>query len=186
MSWQEVSACYIIINILCDFKKKLILINITLINLKQVERITCKNECGFVIDASVLKRCRYTLSVELFLGDFHFNWRWTKAKVLFRKTSGIHTCCLENSFVKVFFLFDVSWKLIRWNEINLLSCKIQICGFNAVCMLLEYLFCFKVADQMKCWINESLITLDIEQWILILKSNVSLECIKCFKVFYCG
>ena len=115
-----------------------------------------------------------------------FNWRWAIAKVLFRKTSGIHTCCLENSFVKVSFLFDVSWKLIRWNEINLLSSKIQIRGFNAVCMLLEYLFCFKITDQMKYWINESLITLDIEQWILILKSNVSLEHIKCFKVFYCG
>ena len=35
-------------------------------------------------------------------------------------------------------------------------------------MLLMYLFCFKVTDQIKYSINESLITLDIGQWILIL------------------
>ena len=46
--------------------------------------------------------------------------------------------------------------------------KIQICGIKAVWMLLGYLFCFKVNDQIKYSINESLITLDIGQWILLL------------------
>ena len=63
---------------------------------------------------------------------------------------------------------------------------IQICEVKVVCMLLGYLLCFKVLDQIKFSINESLITLDIGQWILILKSNVSLECIKCFRIMYCG
>ena len=53
-------------------------------------------------------------------------------------------------------------------------------------MLLGYLFCFKVTDHIKYSINESLITLDIGQWILILKSNVSLENNKCFRITYCG
>ena len=43
-------------------------------------------------------------------------------------------------------------------------------------MLLGYLFCFKVTDQIKYSINESLIILDMGLWISILKSNVSLEC----------
>ena len=79
--------------------------------------------------------------------------------------------------------------------------NIQIYGFKSVCMLLGYLFgvfiwsvcmllwylfCFKVTDQIKYSINESLITLDIRPWILILKSNVSLEYIKCFRITYYG
>ena len=48
-----------------------------------------------------------------------------------------------------------------------------------------YLFCFKVTDQIKYSINNSLITLDVRQWIvLILKSNVPLECTKCFRFTY--
>ena len=48
-----------------------------------------------------------------------------------------------------------------------------------------YLFCFKVTDQIKYSINNSLITLDIRQWVvLILKSNVPLDCIKCIMFTY--
>ena len=46
--------------------------------------------------------------------------------------------------------------------------------------------CFKVTDQIKYSINESLITFDIGQWVLTSKPNISLECIKCFRLTYCG
>ena len=42
----------------------------------------------------------------------------------------------------------------------------------------------KVTDQIKYTINESLSTLNTGQWIL--KSYLSLECIKCIRVNYCG
>ena len=41
--------------------------------------------------------------------------------------------------------------------------KIQICDVKTVWMLLGYLFCFKVTDQIKYSITESLSTFDIGQ-----------------------
>ena len=57
---------------------------------------------------------------------------------------------------------------------------------HAIRVYLFILFCFKVTGQTKYLIKESLITLDIGQWILILTSNVSLECVKYFRVTYYG
>ena len=48
-----------------------------------------------------------------FFATLIFNGRLVKAKGLFRKRNGMRNCCLENGFAKVWFLFDVSPKLIR-------------------------------------------------------------------------
>ena len=102
-----------------------------------------------------------------FFATLIFNGWWAKAKVVFRKTSGICNCYLENGFAKFSFWFDVSSKLIRWNAWDEFWYQIQICEVKAVWTLLGYLFCFKVTDQIKYSINESLITFDTGQWILI-------------------
>ena len=44
--------------------------------------------------------------------------------------------------------------------------KTQIYGAKVVCMLLGYLFCFKVTDEIKHSINLPLITLHVGQWNL--------------------
>ena len=109
--------------------------------------------------------------------------------MFFRKTSEMmlwENCYLKNGFAKVFLV----WYFKKTDQMKRLwtisDSKIQICGVKAVYMLLGHLFCFKVTDQMKYSIDESLINLDIGQWILVLKSNVSLECTKYFRDTYCG
>ena len=70
--------------------------------------------------------------------------------------------------------------VLRWNDYDQFqTVKFKLSGSRlfAWCIF----FCFKVTDQIKYSINESLIILDIGQWILILKSNASLEYIKCFR-----
>ena len=111
---------------------------------QKIERITYKN-MFFLLFYKFFKRCIYVLSVVLFLCDFNFfHGRRVKAKVLFRKTSWMCKCYLENGFAKVLFWFDVSSKLIRWNTWRSISdSKIQIYVVKAVSMLLGYKFCFK-------------------------------------------
>ena len=88
-------------------------------NLGQVERITCVLEtfviemCFFVV---VFALGAYTLFLFYYsFATLVFNGRRAKAKVLFRKTNGMCNCHLENDFTKVWFWFNVSSKLIRWN-----------------------------------------------------------------------
>ena len=81
------------------------------------------------------------------------------------------------------------WRLcksfvLRWNDCDQFqTVKFKFAGSSCLhgVFFVCFLFCFKVTDQIKYSINESLITLDIGQWILILKSNASLEYIKCFR-----
>ena len=77
-----------------------------------VKLITCKY-VFFLLLHKCLERWIYAISVLLLLYDFNFSWKATKAKVFFRKTSGMRNFHLETSFAKVSFWFDLSSKLIR-------------------------------------------------------------------------
>ena len=93
----------------------------------------------------------------------------------------------QKRLCKSFFWFDISWTLIRWNACEQFqTVKFKFAVSRPFTCYWGICFCFKVTDQIKYSINESLIILDIGQWILVLKSNVSLECTKYFRDSYYG
>ena len=105
-----------------------------------------------------------------FFATLIFNGKQAKVKVVFRKTSG---SVIAKSFAKVSFWYDISSKLIRWNAWDQFqTVKLKFAGSRP--FTCYWGICFFS------------LLLDIGQWILILKSNVSLECIKCFRDTYCG
>ena len=52
------------------------------------------------------------------------------------------------------------------------DCKIQICRAKAICLLLGYLFCFKVTNQIKFSINVSLVS-----WYRTMTLDFEIECL---------
>ena len=127
----------------------------------------------------------------LFLLYYFFNFNGKQGNVKYFSEKRVRWCyekiVISKTALQKFFLVQYFMKTDQMKPLWTISdSKIQICGVKAVYMLLGHLFCFKVTDQIKYSINESLIILDIGQWILVLKSNVSLECTKYFRDTYYG
>ena len=125
-----------------------------------------------------------------------FNGRQAKAKVLFRKTSGMHNCYLENGFAKVKFWFGVLSKLIRWNAWDQFqTVKLKSEGLRPFAcywdICFAFLFYFVSSASRLLIISKVRHVLNgdsplIQNKGLVLKPSFSLECVKYFKVTFCG
>ena len=113
------------------------------------------------------KRCIWAISVVLLLSDFKISWKAGKSQSEFQKNEWNAQFLSRKQFCKIFVLIRC---LIRTDKMKCLrsisDIKTQIYGAKVVCMLLGYLFCFKVTDEIKHSINLPLITLHVGQWNL--------------------
>ena len=131
-----------------------------------IKMITCKNVFLLLLH-KCFKRCIWAISVVLLLSDFKISWKAGKSQSEFQKNEWNAQFLSRKQFCKIFVLIRC---LIRTDKMKCLrsisDIKTQIYGAKVVCMLLGYLFCFKVTDEIKHSINLPLITLHVGQWNL--------------------